>query len=505
MQLLDAVLAFALTLAALAMIVTIIMEAGLRTARMRKKNLVEVARRLNKELDKGPLKLTPQQRWQFIEGMIENPALATVDLAQKLGGKKDGDGGNAVPATTGETQFDDCLKKLGTDKATRTGAIGWFRRFCIFLKQAFWGDHKRASLYTNVSTEHVLRRLAETDVVQTLSREASWVATAELNRLARKYEEFGSAVSASFKRHSQMWSIGVAVAFAILANVDGLRIFETYRADADLAKAVIEQQESFIGNFDAATKRQEELDTAVATAEERRRTAVELRKNANLEDATQADSVEADKAEQAAGQAEAALAALTSLDQIKRTAEHAQQQVADLVALGVPIGWQLYPNCPFGGTREEWAAAGPQCRAISTYANAECAWLDDLKGDWSGQVYAFFVREAPRAVHCNSMLARVLKTVQVDTSGFLRWLFATIVTGLLIGLGAPFWFDVAKRLSMIRGVSRQFGSGETRHAGADAEGDSRKRTEIVRSVVRDAAAGGRIASAEVRTGTSNAS
>ena len=42
MQLLDATLAMVLTLAALATIVTIFMEAGLRAARMRKKNLIEL-------------------------------------------------------------------------------------------------------------------------------------------------------------------------------------------------------------------------------------------------------------------------------------------------------------------------------------------------------------------------------------------------------------------------------------------------------------------------------
>ena len=84
MQLLDATLAIALTLAALATIVTIIMEAGLRAARMRKKNLVEVMKLLNKEFNNEPLKLDPEQRWKFISNVIRNPAKATADNLTEL-------------------------------------------------------------------------------------------------------------------------------------------------------------------------------------------------------------------------------------------------------------------------------------------------------------------------------------------------------------------------------------------------------------------------------------
>lgn len=33
---------------------------------------------------------------------------------------------------------------------------------------------------------------------------------------------------------------------------------------------------------------------------------------------------------------------------------------------------------------------------------------------------------------------------------FVIWLFATVLTGVLIGLGSPFWFDVVKKLSVVR-------------------------------------------------------
>ena len=85
MQLLDATLAIALTLAALATIVTIIMEAGLRAARMRKKNLVEIMRLLNDEIVKEKvLGLDAKDRWEFISNVIDNPAKATTEKLTEL-------------------------------------------------------------------------------------------------------------------------------------------------------------------------------------------------------------------------------------------------------------------------------------------------------------------------------------------------------------------------------------------------------------------------------------
>ncbi len=58
-----------------------------------------------------------------------------------------------------------------------------------------------------------------------------------------------------------------------------------------------------------------------------------------------------------------------------------------------------------------------------------------------------------------------------------------------MGLGAPFWFDVAKRLAQIRqGLNKATASAESRMSGRDANGDARQREEIVERVVNDAVA-----------------
>ena len=44
---------------------------------------------------------------------------------------------------------------------------------------------------------------------------------------------------------------------------------------------------------------------------------------------------------------------------------------------------------------------------------------------------------------------------------FISWLLTTVVTGLLIGLGGPFWFDMVKRIMVIRTVFGKKSSADT--------------------------------------------
>lgn len=395
MQLLDAILAFTLTLAALATVVTVIMEAAVRIARVRKKNMVEEMRLLNKELGKGPLNMSDDERWDFFVRVVENPAAAAIGELKPLWQNLD---------------LEARLDLFGRGKSVDAGFL---RRIGACVAQLFH-DKKRAGLYEEVSLEYLLRCLAETEAVQKVSLAAGRALKVEFNRIARKYEEIGSSVSANFKRHAQLWSIWIGIALAVVANIDGVRIFEAYRVDPNLATAVIAQQETFSRKDPAA-------------------------------------------------RAEAARETPVTLDQIQQTALRARQQVADLVALGIPLGWRLYPACPYGGTTDQWGASSPRCKQIGTAERG----LPPLWG-WKG--------------------FRVLRTARIDPGGFLLWLFKVVVTGILIGLGAPFWFDIAKRLAQLRkGLQKATASTEYRLSARNANGDYEKRKEIVENVLADAA------------------
>lgn len=464
MQLLDATLSLALTLAALATIVTIIMEIGLRTARMRKKNLIETMKLFNKELGNGIFKdLDAEERWKFIAKVIENPVEGTTDqLSARLEStpwienrcfsiransshskkkitRRDLYDSNGNLTDTGLSQL---LDLIGYDKSSGKNVIC---RFVIFVRQ-FFGDNKRATLYDKVSLEHVLRRLAEVEKVKFRSVALRNKAKTEFDRLAQKHEEYASAVSASFKRSTQAWSLAIGILFAVIANVDGLRIFEAYRTDADLVNAIIEQQQGLIASYNGVEQRQEEYNKAQIKANEALAEVTEAKKAIEL---AQTDSekstfeVTLKEKEMAYLKAMAKFDGMKSVNQIQQNAEHAQQQLAKLVAIGVPIGWAFYPNCLGSTSGEKLKSADPRCRSV-------------------------------------------IEQDQWQQSGlFLQWLFAVVLTGCLIGLAAPFWFDVAKRLAQIRQGLRSRASDEVRLSGNNANGSDKKRKKIVRKVVND--------------------
>ena len=464
MHLLDATLALALTLAALATIVTIIMEIGLRAARMRKKNLVETMKLLNKELDNGLFKdLDADERWQFISRVIDNPVKCTPDqLTERLESKswienfcisrrakrpknskqitsRDLHDSNGKLTYTGLAHL---LDSVGYDKSAGNNIV--YR--LLFFARYFFRDNKRAMLYDKVSLEHVLRRLAEVEKVKFRSIALRKKAKAEFNRLARKYEEYASAVSANFKRTAQAWSVGVGILFAVIANVDGLRIFEAYRTDPDLVSAIIAQQQGLIASYNGVEQRQEEYSKAQIKLNEAQAEVTEAKQA--IESAgpdSDKDTLEAvliDK-EMAYLKAKAKFDGMGSVNQIQRNAEQAQQQLARLVAIGIPIGWAFYPYCPESTSADKWTSADPRCRAVTN------------QNQWQ------------------------------QVGPFLQWLFAVVLTGGLIGLGAPFFFDIAKRLVQIRQGLRSRASDEKRLSGNNANGSDRERKKIVRRVVND--------------------
>jgi hypothetical protein len=512
MQLLDATLAMVLTLAALATIVTIIMEAALRASRMRKKNLVEVMKLLNKELDNGPLGLQPEDRWKFITSVIDNPANAAAEaLTERLEKDELWTTSNNKKSLRDDSNqltkdgLDLFLNQLGRDKAITSSK---FHRTLKFISQLL-GDNKRTSLYDKVSMEHILRRLVEIKAVQDKSKQAGKAFKKELERLARKYEEYGSAVSASFKRYARAWSMFVGVVFAIIVNVDGLRIFDAYLADANLVNAVINKQEFFSTNYKEAAVRQEKFDKAKMNVIEKRK-AVDLAKTElkNAKDAvkklksdgekiknTTSESFKAkletavavvksakeklDKEMKELAQAQEVFNGMVSVKKIKENAQQAQQQLTELISLGIPMGWNFYPSCPHDNAKTK--STDQECMAISSENRVEWPRESSSFENW----VANQSDSLTNWLNSDSAFARTLTTAYRDTSGFIKWLFTVAITGVLIGLGAPFWFDVAKRLAQVRQGLRRTASDEDRMSGNDADGTTKTRKQIVKDVIKD--------------------
>ena len=427
MQHLDAILAFVLTLAALATVVTIIMETLQRIFRMRRRNLVQLMKLLNDELGKaGPLGLSEQDRWDFIKGVISNPAM--------------------------------------TFSKTAGAELGKGRTLKQALDSIGWGALSAAT-YDKVTLEHVLRRLADLPTVQQLSLKSADVVKVELNLLARKFEEIGSGISAKFKAKARVLTMFFGILFALGANVDGYRIFTAFLADASLTGSVIAMQEDLSESARQSQDRTAGLEDLAGKVEAAERALAADPDNASLQ--------------QALAEAEVALEAEATPEAIRESAARAQAVLQDLTALGLPIGWLRYPACPFGESNEEaWLAYEAGCVSVLEQ-NRDCILGRSAAGEGCDAWYFAEGQHRP-FVH------RIVATLIVDIPEAIRWLIVVVGTGVLIGLGAPFWFDVAKRLSQVRQMFNGSGSSEVRMSGNDANGNAKLRKAIVDNVVNDA-------------------
>lgn len=109
--------------------------------------------------------------------------------------------------------------------------------------------------------------------------------------------------------------------------------------------------------------------------------------------------------------------AQAELDAIKKGLADVQAGIGELRTLGVPIGHDYYPWCE--GKNEN--------------------------GDFTDSA-------------CKSQPASFYEPLK--TSAGRGWFGSVLLAGLLIGLGAPFWFDLASGLSKSLGVLKSLGVGE---------------------------------------------
>ncbi|UCD81500.1 MAG: hypothetical protein JSW26_08790, partial [Desulfobacterales bacterium] len=350
MQLLDAAIAFALTIAGLATVVSIVIEIIHRVLSLRSKGLRAM---LEQHFDDV---IVP-----VIEKHVEK----------------------AIKGT--DRQIEDELKRLRNDLIDNmTGNP------LVILQNLSWLP-KRAvnalSRYNEVTALDFIKRLPETEVFKYIKLRGNMTVDARLKKFDQKYEEYEKAISNYFKRRAQLLSFVVGIALAIGINIHGIRLFERYLTDPELTATVIAQTENIESAMESMQKRQT------------------------------SDS----KADQ------------ENIAEIKTALGQYQELMGNFMSLGLPIGWDFYPNCPLDQNPENLKYFDSQCKTAMSSPTKSTA---DSKS--------------------HSTLINIIKTGLRDPWGFLKWLFVVAITGTLIGLGGPFWFDVARKLSDVR---RKFRNG----------------------------------------------
>lgn len=106
-------------------------------------------------------------------------------------------------------------------------------------------DAEQKKKCVSVSTERITEWLKHsalgTKLVSQLGDESKKV----FEEIAKRYEEIGQAFTQSFRSHSRRWTTGIALVLAIVFNIDSITLLDSYLRRQEISRAVIAQAAAF--------------------------------------------------------------------------------------------------------------------------------------------------------------------------------------------------------------------------------------------------------------------
>ncbi|MBN7819747.1 hypothetical protein [Bowmanella yangjiangensis] len=249
-----------------------------------------------------------------------------------------------------------------------------------------------------LSTSQFIQRLATSEIAAQIANRTTAEVHILINDIVRRYEDYGSAFSHRFKQFAERDNLIIGVAAAILLNVNVIAMTKTFLDNRGLTESLVSRSEAILESAQAQQERMQHLD----------------------KDAEDAEAFQA------------------AVERLKQTVEESK-------GLDLPVGWSRNVLQYF-----EQTAAGLMCSTPDT--ESQTPPTQQPSANPPGDRLA-----APQPyTNCKSSAQKV------GFWGFagMAWLFSTVITGLLVGLGGPFWFDVVKRISLFRNTLSNFATGK---------------------------------------------
>jgi hypothetical protein len=271
-----------------------------------------------------------------------------------------------------------------------------------------WGGRR----VTQLTPADFMERLGSIDVgaeIKSAATAGANVLDDVLKDIAQKFEGFGKDAASYFEGRARMLSVIVAIALAFAVHVDAIDLFSTYLRDPNARAKVIEQSQAVTAQYKASQEAIETLKKLGPAAS----SPDDVKK--------QVEALEKDSA-----------TAITK-------ANAAVSQYADL---GVPLGWTV--------PRIEAANIGHLVGLCRSTDATPPPWVKKCK---PGESIIWFE--------------------DLNVLGVWFYLF---LGGLLIGLGSPFWYDVVTGLTTIRNAAggQKGGGAAPQSAAAPAAADAAK-------------------------------
>jgi hypothetical protein len=298
-----------------------------------------------------------------------------------------------------------------------------------------------ARRYNRLTVRQLIEQLARTPAGQAFLKLPDSQLKPHLEALSYEFDRFSEGARDFFTRRTRNTGVTIALILAFGLNVDALRLYRVLATDGDTRDRVVALM----------------ADVQVA--------------NANIEQAV---------AQREAGRPAAPPPTTLEFGQDPRTgaeltAEQAEQQLREnerridelltlLANMSIPIGVTQYPYCSrysplLGHVVEGEAVFDGRCKRVRQYEQA----LDAAAG--APVAARSDPDEGPSADEVQSVrdsiggLAPLLSWVGGEPAArwivlrthpdSLLWVFSVLIAGGMIGLGAPFWFNVYRRLGLL--------------------------------------------------------
>jgi hypothetical protein len=285
-----------------------------------------------------------------------------------------------------------------------------------------------------LTLEEFRQRLAESELGQSISAviekdlDRLQDVKIEFERLTKQFDAQQNGATNWFARAARVWSISFGFLIAIGLNVDSVDLFGTYLSDPSLRRDVLERQEEILSDAEkgaiskdptavgTATRAEEALAAATEKTGDVRAALAKIRDSellAGLSDAGQKREIEALLSNATALTEQTSEVLSDSRDYVQEV-----RQTTAILTAQFPVGWDRFPGC-------EKPGADRRCLLSKEESSADGKkWI----------AYSFSER-------LNAMPGEHIK-----------WLLGVLVTGFLVGLGAPFWVEVFNNMLRARNL-----------------------------------------------------
>lgn len=256
MPLLDAALAFSLTMLVVATIVTQLVEIVQRICGLRSRDLQKMITEF------GDQELIPILDRE-LQRLVASGVAGASAIADRLTRE------SATTNATAKTGARDSTpKSLQSELRNLLGLTSPSQPTPSAKGKA--GSEKPAektkTARVHISTSELIEGLKKSDIGKEIYAKLGDKAQAVFDEVGRRFEEVGEKFTATFRANARLIGSGVAFALALLLNIDSVHLLKSYISNPQLRESTIAQMPEITKRLDElekATKKQTQTDDAV--------------------------------------------------------------------------------------------------------------------------------------------------------------------------------------------------------------------------------------------------